>query len=364
MTRSALEVVTLYNLEVWNKGRIELVPELCAEQMTRYDANSVTTLDLDEQIARIRHNYDELRPTFEPIILAGGDEFVTLVWNVTGRDPNWKWCGIEVFRVVDGKIVEVWNGPYVDGRWIRGGTLSAGRASEATQAMPVMSGDFSDGRGRLVVPLDTKAISLWLEGAFGAPAIENGVSLFAWRDVRPRLNLSYAQLGSEPVGLSCASVERLEIRWARSGLTNVTLDVTGAADIGTEPAALPARAVRLAECSGRFQRAGTSLSGKVIGASITLDPASQSASGELTVRIPAGTDPHALCGEGGLEFGWHEGGAALRFEAAAAQLTAPEGAFADSEETELLFRWTSSDIAASLEHGERDVPRPIDRSRE
>ena len=352
MTRSALEVVTLYNLEVWNKGRIELVPELCAEQMTRYDANSVTTLDLEEQIARIRHNYDELRPTFEPIILAGGDEFVTLVWNVTGRDPNWKWCGIEVFRVVDGKIVEVWNGPYVDGRWIRGGTLSAGLAAEATQAMPVMSADVSDGRGRLVVPLDTKAISLWLEGAFGAPAIENGVSRFAWRDVRPRLNLSYAQLGSNPVALSRGSVERLEIRWARSGLTNVTIDVAGEAEVGTEPAARPARAVRLAECSGRFQQAGTSLSGKVIGASIVLDPASRAASGELTLRIPAGIDPHALCGEGGLDFGWHEAGSALRFEAAAALLSAPEGAFADSEETEVLFRWTSSDIAASLEPGE------------
>lgn len=220
-----------------------------------------------------------------------------------------------------------------------------------------MSAEFSDERGRLLVPLDAEAISLWLEGAFGAPALENGVSRFAWRDVRPRLDLIYAQSGSEPVGLLRATVERLEIRWARSGLTNVTIDVAGTAEVGTEPAARPARAVRLAECSGRFERPGTSLSGKVIGASILLDPASRSASGELTLRIPAGTDPHALCGEGGLDFGWHEGRSALRFATPAAWLSAPEGAFADSEETEVLFRWTSSDIAASLERGE-SLPAP------
>jgi len=348
MTRSALEVVTLYNLEVWNKGRIELVPELCAERMTRYDANSVTTLDIDEQIARIRHNYDELRPTFEPVVLAGDDEYVTLVWNVTGRDPNWKWCGIEVFRVVDGKIVEVWNGPYVDGRWIRGGTLAAALAGDAARALPVMSAEIASDRGQLVVPLDSDAIALWLEATFGAPDRQGDNRRFRWRDQRPRLDIVYAPYGGAHQGLSNAAVERLEIRWARSGLTNVTIDVAG--EVGHGPEQSPAEAdktIRLAECTGHFRRAGQP-SGKIVGASIALDPVARSASGELTIRIPTGSDPRDICGEGALDFGWQGGPGALQFKAATALLAEPEGAFADGEETEALFRWTAHDVTASL----------------
>ena len=354
MTRSALEVVTLYNLEVWNKGRIELVPELCAEQMTRYDANSVTTLDLDEQIARIRHNYDELRPTFEPIILAGDDEYVTLVWNVTGRDPNWKWCGIEVFRVVDGKIVEVWNGPYVDGRWIRGGTLGAALAGDAARPLPVMSANLEGNRGQLIVPLDTNAIAFWLEATFGSSARERGLNRFRWRDERPRLDIAYAQHGGPRLGLSDAAVERLEIRWARSGLTNVTIDLVGASSRVPEQAPTEAgKTIRLAECTGHFSRAGQP-SGQIVGASIALDPATRSAAGELTMRIPAGSDPREICGEGTLEFGWQDARSALRFETAAALLTEPEGAFTECEETEILFRWAASDIVASFSDDEDD----------
>lgn len=348
MTRSALEVVTLYNLEVWNKGRIELVPELCAEQMTRYDANSVTTLDLDEQIARIRHNYDELRPTFEPIVLAGGDEYVTLVWNVTGRDPNWKWCGIEVFRVVDGKIVEVWNGPYVDGRWVRGGTLAGALAGDTARTLPVMSADLSAERGRVIAPLDGEAIALWLAATFGVPDVNADRSRFQWRDDRPLLDISYAQHGGTRQRLSDATVESLEIRWARSGLTNVTIDLVGTAGSEPEPSAATAgKAIRLAECTGSFL-CSNQASGRIVGASIALSPTTRTASGDVTMRIPAGTDPATLCGEGTLEFGWHEGGSALRFEATAALLAEPEGAFTDGEEVEAVFRWTASDIVASL----------------
>lgn len=357
MTRSALEVVTLYNLEVWNKGRIELVPELCAERMTRYDANSATTLGLDEQIARIRHNYDELRPTFEPVVLDGGDEYVTLVWNVTGRDPNWKWCGIEVFRVVDGKIVEVWNGPYVDGRWVRGGTLVAGQTGDAVRPLPAMSASFDGDRARLVTPLDTNSIALWLGATFGTPDLDTGCRVFRWRGERVPLDLCYTQHGGTPKGLSNAEVERLEIRWARSGLTNVTIDLTGTAGVRPEyPEDAFDEAARLAECTGRASRPGHP-SAKIVGASVALDPATRTATGELTMRFPADADPATLCGEGSIEFGWHEGPSALRFQTASALLSEPEGVFADGAEMEAVFRWKATDIVASLVcHAEAGQP--------
>jgi hypothetical protein len=358
MTRSALEVVTLYNLEVWNKGRIELVPELCAERMTRYDANSVTTLNIDEQIARIRHNYDELRPTFEPVVLDGGDEYVTLVWNVTGRDPNWRWCGIEVFRVVDGKIVEVWNGPYVDGRWIRGGTLAASAAGGIARPIPVMSATLEGDHGQLTTPLDTASIAHWLEATFGAPDIDAGGRRFHWRADRPALDISYARHGERPRGLSHASIERLEIRWARSGLTNVTIDLIGTCrDDPAWPAKGEDMAIRLAECRGQFCSPGLP-PGNIVGASIALDPATRTASGELTMRIPVDVAPDALIGGGRLEFGWYEGSQALRFEAAATLLGEPEGIFTDGDEREAVFSWRAADIVASLVL--RDESAPVD----
>ncbi|ALJ12103.1 phage tail tube protein [Sphingopyxis macrogoltabida] len=349
MTRSALEIVTLYNLEIWNKGQIELVPELCADPMIRYDANSVAVLGIEEQIARIRHNYEDLRPTFEPVVLAGDDEYVTLVWNVTGRDPNWKWCGIEVFRVVDGKIAEVWNGPYVDGRWVRGGALSVGIDGAAAADTPVMSADFDGGTARLVAPLETGTIALWLTGIFGAPAIDDREKRFAWTGTPPRLELCHSEPGRPPRRLSDAAISSLEIRWARSGLTNVSITLAGTAN---DSAALPSHApsrpgVRLSECAGNFQP-GTGTDARVVGASVLLDPSARRASGEVTLRFPAAIDPLSLCGTGSLSFGWHHQGRSLRFEAAAARLADPTGAFTDAGDVEATFQWDAGDIAAIL----------------
>jgi ketosteroid isomerase-like protein len=45
---------------------------------------------------------------------------VTVNWNgsSTQRDGrSFEYCGIEVFRVVDGKIVEIWNSRETGGHW-------------------------------------------------------------------------------------------------------------------------------------------------------------------------------------------------------------------------------------------------------
>lgn len=346
MTRTALEVVTLYNLEIWNKGRLDLVPELCADPMIRYDANSVTSVGIDEQIARIRHNFEELRPTFDPVVLAGGDEFVTLVWNVTGRDPDWKWCGIEVFRVVGGKIVEVWNGPYVDGRWVRTGALEIGFSGAERRAVPVNSASIADGRGQLVVPLDDSAIDDWLGAALGAPTIGGDEARFSFGGVPQPLDIAYAEGGGPPVFLSGAIVENLEIRWARSGLTNVTIELEGMAVASARPMVPePAPARRLAECTGALGDDKSPLA-KVVGASIRLDPRRQEASGEVTLRMPADRDPATLAGERPLAFGWRSGGAAVGFDVPRARISPPEKAFPDGGEIEAVCRWEAKDVSA------------------
>ena len=53
MHRSGIELINLYWEEVWNNGNLELIREICASPIVRHDANEVTSLTHDQQIARV-----------------------------------------------------------------------------------------------------------------------------------------------------------------------------------------------------------------------------------------------------------------------------------------------------------------------
>lgn len=350
--RTALEVVTLYNLEIWNKGRLELIPELCAERIVRHDANTVTVLELDEQIARIKHNYEELRPTFEPVILTGDDEYITLVWNVTGRDPNWKWCGIEIFRVQNGKITEVWNSPYVDGCWSQHGALWASIEDRQPQLLPTMGMEFTEQGANVQVPLDSSGIGTWLALAFGQPSSKAAAD--GWWDhhfvpggADRGLTLAHAEGAQRARVLKDVTLDRLEIKWARSGLMNAAVALSGAAAPSKDvPVPLPSRTTRLAECFGEFLAPQGSRA-TVVGASIAISGRASSFAGEVTLRIPESVNPSAICNNGALHFGWKHEGHELRFDGQA-EVSAPTGAFADNGEIEAVFSWRADQVCAAL----------------
>ena len=57
---------------------------------------------------------------FETMVMHDDGAMVTVNWNgrSTHRDGrSYEYCGIEVFRVVDGKIVEIWNSRETGGHW-------------------------------------------------------------------------------------------------------------------------------------------------------------------------------------------------------------------------------------------------------
>lgn len=115
---SAREIVRIYNDLLWNEVRTDLVEKICANPMVRHDPNKLTALSHQEQIQRIQSGAQQLKgPKFHPRILAGDDTYVTLVWDMTSRGGNDKLCGIEVFKIVDSKITDVWNSGYYPGRW-------------------------------------------------------------------------------------------------------------------------------------------------------------------------------------------------------------------------------------------------------
>lgn len=121
--RSPRELITLYWDEVWNKGRVELIPEICADPMIRHDVGRVTRMSHEDQIARVRDGHAMMLPTFTHEVLVADGEVASSVWNMTGHmhgEPI-AICGIETFRVIDGRLAECWNSPYGKGLWGRTG---------------------------------------------------------------------------------------------------------------------------------------------------------------------------------------------------------------------------------------------------
>ncbi|OBI57689.1 nuclear transport factor 2 family protein [Mycobacterium sp. E796] len=122
-TRTAREVVELYNLVVWNERDYDLAEELFADTVIRHEVGEAHTLTREQAVNRIKDLwkiFDKLRFDLN-IVVAGDDgEHVALVYDssMTTKDgTETNVASIEVFRVVAGRITEVWNCGYKQGVW-------------------------------------------------------------------------------------------------------------------------------------------------------------------------------------------------------------------------------------------------------
>jgi ketosteroid isomerase-like protein len=119
--RSPREVVDLYIYQLYNQRRLDLVRELIAPKTWRHKPGKVEKLDLDQSMKRLSDLLDlcpEIR--FDnSLVVADGDK-VAIAWNGWTRQTDgrtYELAGIEIFRVRDGKIVEVWNAREAKGLW-------------------------------------------------------------------------------------------------------------------------------------------------------------------------------------------------------------------------------------------------------
>ena len=123
MTRSAREVVELYNLVVWNERDFELAEELMGDTVIRHDVGESHTLTHEEAVSRIVDTwdmFDELSFDLKLVVAGDDGEYVTIVYEspMKLKDGTDTTIGsMEVFRVVDGRITEVWNCGYKQGIW-------------------------------------------------------------------------------------------------------------------------------------------------------------------------------------------------------------------------------------------------------
>ena len=123
MSRTAREVVELYNLVVWNERNFALADELMGDSVIRHEVGEVHTLTHEQAVQRVVETwgmFDKLRFDLGLVIAGDDGEHVTVVYEspMTLKDgTDTTISSMEIFRVVDGRITEVWNCGYKQGVW-------------------------------------------------------------------------------------------------------------------------------------------------------------------------------------------------------------------------------------------------------
>jgi predicted SnoaL-like aldol condensation-catalyzing enzyme len=123
MSRTAREVVELYNLVVWNQRDFALADELMGDSVVRHDVGESYTLTHEQAVNRIVDTwkmFDKLRFDLNLVVAGDNGEYVTIVYEspMTTKDgTETTVSSMETFRVVDGRIIEVWNCGYKQGVW-------------------------------------------------------------------------------------------------------------------------------------------------------------------------------------------------------------------------------------------------------
>jgi len=123
MTRTAREVVELYKLVVWNERNFDLADELMGDTVIRHEVGEAQTLSHEQAVQRVVDNwamFDKLRFDLDLVVAGDDGEHVAIVYQspMELKDGTKTSVGsMEVFRVVEGRITEVWNCGYKQGVW-------------------------------------------------------------------------------------------------------------------------------------------------------------------------------------------------------------------------------------------------------
>ena len=116
--RSPRELIDLYWFEVWNKGNVELIREICGDPMIRHTTGPIELLSHDQQIERVGKNVIGLTPRFTHEVLCADETYASSVWNMFSESERLpRMSGIETFKVGNGRLVECWNPPYGYALW-------------------------------------------------------------------------------------------------------------------------------------------------------------------------------------------------------------------------------------------------------
>ena len=139
------EIIRTYVNSIWNQGNIEDAYQFLAEKCWRHDTDhgvneALVCFSMEDQMERLSHAKRAAggHVDFQILELIEAGEFVTMIWDLVyvpvsdDEQPRMLELGyyfddqgrmlgkgIEVFRLVDEKIVEIWvaQGPWIRGHW-------------------------------------------------------------------------------------------------------------------------------------------------------------------------------------------------------------------------------------------------------
>ena len=114
--RSPRELIDLYWFEVWGKGDTDLLRQICSDPMVRHYPGKIVRLSLDDQVERVKERISQTAPRFTHEVLVCDDTYATSIWNMYTDGRYKDVCGIETFKVTDGRLAECWN-LYGDALW-------------------------------------------------------------------------------------------------------------------------------------------------------------------------------------------------------------------------------------------------------
>lgn len=124
MTRTARQTVEDYNFVVWNQRDFALAEELLGDTVIRHDVGESTVLTHEEAVARVVDHwamFERIRFDLNLVVAGDDGEHVAIVYQspMTLKDGGGDVTvgSMEIFRVVDGRIIEVWNCGYKQGVW-------------------------------------------------------------------------------------------------------------------------------------------------------------------------------------------------------------------------------------------------------
>jgi len=115
-------LVCRFTEEVWNKGNLDVVTEIFAEDYVRHDLRAGNPLPGPEGQKRIaadfRAAFPDLHTTIDLVVAEGN--MVMVRWTTEGTHTGqWgnvpptgkraRFSGVNIFRIESGKVVELWN---------------------------------------------------------------------------------------------------------------------------------------------------------------------------------------------------------------------------------------------------------------
>lgn len=116
------DLVRRFYEEVWNQGHTEVALEVFADSYVRHDLRPTDALPGGAGQAKIAADFRTAFPdlVFAPELIIAEGDLVAARWKASGThrgrwgsvDPTGnpvEFFGVNIFRIEDGKVVEIWN---------------------------------------------------------------------------------------------------------------------------------------------------------------------------------------------------------------------------------------------------------------